>query len=231
MDKVVIIDDFQLFAEGLRQIFIHEGKYSIQLFNSRELSIQNIIKANPTIIIIDDSIPIEIGTFIRKLKRTLPNTKYIMFTANPQYSRIKHLLLLGIHGYLVKNISVDILEECLEVVRKEQVYIHYKISGFLLHSFQTNERNNCNFKGKKEYNRFNFLHESSLTKRECEIVYLLGKGFSNHAIGQELLISETTVKSHVSNIINKLHVEDRLGIVLKALQNGWISIDGDSGKE
>ncbi|WP_062197348.1 response regulator transcription factor [Massilibacterium senegalense] len=229
MDKVVIIDDCQLFAEGLQQIFIQEGKYTVQLFNSHELSVQNIIKADPTIIIIDDSISTKIGTLIRQLMQKLSNTKYVMFTTDPQYSRIKSLLYLGIHGYLVKSISMDTLSECLEVVSNDQIYIHYKISSYLLRAVRTNGQNNHNLQSKAMH-RFHFSHESPLTKRECEIVYLLSEGLSNRAISQELLISETTVKSHVSNIIHKLHVENRLGVVIKALKNGWISFAGESGR-
>jgi len=229
MDKIIIIDDCQLFAEGLQQIFRQEGKYTVQLFNSHELSVQKIIKADPAIIIIDDSISTEIGTLIRQLIQKLSNTKYVMFTTDPQYNRMKRLLYLGIHGYLVKNISMDTLSEYLEVVRNDQIYIHYQISSYLLRAFRTNEQNNRNFQA-KAMNHFYFPQEPSLTKRECEIVYLLSEGLSNRAISQELLISETTVKSHVSNIINKLHVEDRLGVVIKAFKNGWISFDGESYK-
>lgn len=221
MNKVIIIDENRLFAEGVKYILMENNKVTdVHLLSIQEATFQVIQNLEPKFVLIDDSISIN---FI-KLIKNIEDLKIIMLTTEPKYDYVQTLLNLGVHGYLLKDISINTLYECIDVVEKGESYIHYKLSNMLLNTYPT-KRNSHNETLSESLTDANFSAHHFLTKRECEVLQLLSEGLSNRLIGQELSISEATVKQHISRMFNKLEVNDRLSLVLKAIKHGWVDID------
>lgn len=221
MNNIAIIDDHQLFREGLRQILIQDQDSNVQSYSSQALSIQDVIQTAPDVILLDDSISENPFKLIRLFSKKLANTKIVMLTINPQRDRVLKALDLGINGYILKDTDIHTLYECLKTVDNNQNYIHHKISNILLEEYRkitSSPTDTISIQEDLAYLPPYHL----LSKRECEILQLLSEGMSNRAIGHELSISEMTVKNHVSNIMKKINVRDRTGAVLKAIKLGWV---------
>lgn len=229
MERIVVIDDCQLFAEGMKQILMQDKNSNVKIFNSKKVTIEDIERFNPDFVLIDDSNSVSLLKFIRYVLKELPHTSIIMLTLETDKKRIWELLNLGVNGYLLKDTNIHTLYECLDVVNSGQIYLHYKISNLLLSDQQHADIKCLDLKNSQK-NIMNSTTDHLLTKREFEILQLLTEGLSNREISQDLLISEATVKNHVSNIITKFKVSDRLGIVLKALKNGWVHINHNHTK-
>ena len=127
---------------------------------------------------------------------------------------------IGVNGICLTDIDEQYLLYIVRQVQDGQFFLDSRLTNLII---QENTRLLENGKKKKEldYETKNNL----LTKREIEILQLLARGHSNIQIGSELYISSKTVKNHVSNIIQKLQVSDRLNAVIFALKNNWISLD------
>ncbi|HSH25288.1 MAG TPA: response regulator transcription factor [Massilibacterium sp.] len=221
MNNIAIIDDHQLFREGIRQILIQDQSSDVQSFGSQSLSIQDVISIEPNLILLDDAISENPFKLIRLFHKKLPNTKIVMMTIVPEYERVLKALDLGVDGYILKDTDIETLYQCLSIVDNGENYIHHKISNILLEEYR--KITSSNTYQAQERNELAYCPPYHLlSKRECEILQLLSEGLSNRAIGHELSISEMTVKNHVSNIMKKINVRDRTGAVLKAIKEGWV---------
>ncbi|PGM51101.1 hypothetical protein CN946_20235 [Bacillus sp. AFS053548] len=154
------------------------------------------------------------------LKLRDQNINIVIIKNNMDYKEIESLMKLGVNGICLTDIDEEYLLYIVRKVQNGQFFLDSRLTNLII---QENTRLLENGKKKKEldYEAMNDL----LTKREIEILQLLVQGYSNIQIGSELFISSKTVKNHVSNIIQKLQVTDRLNAVIFALKNNWISLD------
>ncbi|PEK98995.1 response regulator transcription factor [Bacillus sp. AFS017336] len=146
--------------------------------------------------------------------------KIIIIKNNIDYREIVDLMSIGVNGICLTDIDEQYLIQIVKQVQNGQFFLDSRLTNKIV---QENNRLIESGRKRKEldYKAMNNL----LTKREIEILDLLGKGYSNVQIGDELYISSKTVKNHVSNIIHKLQVSDRLNAVIFAIKNNWISLD------
>jgi two-component system response regulator DegU len=120
--------------------------------------------------------------------------------------------------------DADTLIEAVKVVADGGSYLHPKVTHNLVNEFRrlatSNGQDVLNQRLQPEIRRP--LH--ILTRRECEVLQMLADGKSNRGIGEALFISEKTVKNHVSNILQKMSVNDRTQAVVVAIKNGWVEV-------
>ncbi len=159
---------------------------------------------------------------------TNPEAKIIILSIHDEEAYVFKTLQSGASGYLLKEMDVDSLVEAISVVAHGGAYVHPKVTGKLIDEFRRmrmeKEQHDMNRPFAAMANIEHQIPYHLLTKRECEVLQLMAEGKSNRAIGDRLYISEKTVKNHVSNILQKMKVQDRTQAVVEAIKSGWVRI-------
>jgi two-component system, NarL family, response regulator LiaR len=146
----------------------------------------------------------------RRIKEISPRTQIVILTSYHDDSHVLPAIRAGALSYLLKDVGS---EELLDAVRKAargEASLHPRIAAQLMQSLQAP-------KPDAPPNPF-----ASLSQRELEVLRLVAEGLSNLAIGEKLFISEKTVKSHVGNILGKLHLDDRTQAAVYAWRQGFM---------
>ncbi|MBP0726751.1 response regulator transcription factor [Bacillus sp. RG28] len=221
--KIAIVDDHKLFREGIRRILDFEQSFDVVAEGSDGLEVLKINDEQEVdVFIIDINMPNMNGAAATKsLLEKNPDAKVIILSIHDDESYVTHVLKVGARGYLLKEMDSDTLIEAIKVVSQGGSYLHPKITHNLVEEFRRLSLKEQLFKS-REIEVRRPLH--LLTRRECEVLQMLADGKSNRAIGEALFISEKTVKNHVSNILQKLEVNDRTHAVVTAIRNSWVEI-------
>lgn len=146
--------------------------------------------------------------------------KLFIIKNNIEFNEVKRLIQIGVKGICSTDIDENYLLNAVNQVHNGHIFIEHHTRGKIIKEYLD----------LIEMNRFSLpLNDTEmkkkLTRREIEIIKLLARGYTNIQIGKELFISDKTVKNHISNILEKLEVTDRLNAVLLALRNNWIHLN------
>ncbi|MFT4414421.1 response regulator [Fredinandcohnia humi] len=225
--NIVIIDDHQLFREGVKRILDFEPTFKVVAEGDDGAQAVTLVEQHkPDVVIMDINMPHLNGVEATKqLIETYPDTKVIILSIHDDESYVTHALKTGANGYLLKEMDADSLVEAVKVVADGGSYLHPKVTHNLVKEYRrlavpSGYGAPANPLAVMEIRRP--LH--ILTRRECEVLQLLADGKSNRGIGDDLYISEKTVKNHVSNILQKMNVNDRTQAVVVAIKNGWVEV-------
>lgn len=224
--NIAIIDDHQLFREGVKRILDFEPAFEVVAEGDDGTEALEIVeKNNPDVIIMDINMPNMNGVeATKKLVEANPSVKVIILSIHDDENYVTHALKTGARGYLLKEMDADTLIEAVKVVADGGSYLHPKITHNLVNEFRRLATSGAEggLLGQVQPEIRRPLH--ILTRRECEVLQMLADGKSNRGIGESLFISEKTVKNHVSNILQKMNVNDRTQAVVVAIKNGWVEV-------
>ncbi|QQZ10255.1 response regulator [Heyndrickxia vini] len=222
--KIAIIDDHQLFREGVKRILEFEKTFEIVAEGEDGASaLQLIEQTKPDVVLMDINMPNKNGIeATRQLVETYPDTRVIILSIHDDENYVTHALKTGATGYLLKEMDSDALIDAVKVVAEGGSYLHPKITRNLVEEFRRLANRQSTGTGYQQPEVVRPLH--LLTPRECEVLQLLADGKSNRVIGETLYISEKTVKNHVSNILQKMSANDRTQAVVSAIKNGWVEV-------
>ncbi|WP_315612746.1 response regulator transcription factor [Alkalihalobacillus sp. MEB130] len=225
--KIVIIDDHQLFREGVKRILAMEPEFDIVADGQDGSQAIELVKLHrPDVILMDINMPQMNGVEATKeLIQTFPNAKVLILSIHDDETYVTHVLKTGASGYLLKEMDASALIEAVKVVASGGAYIHPKVTHNLINEYRrlaTEDDIHEESIGYREVEYRKPLH--ILTRRECEVLQLMTDGQSNRAIGESLYISEKTVKNHVSNILQKMNVNDRTQAVVEAIKKGYVIV-------
>jgi len=213
MIKIIIADDHQMVAEGLKTLIESSGDFKVvsTVENGAELlKILNIIV--PDIIMMDIDMPVMNGLeAMSQIKKLYPDQKVIVLSMHEESGLIKKLSDLGAKGFLFKNSDKEELVMAINMVNKGSSYFTSKISLNLINN-RLGSESSSSFDDKK----------SLLTEREIEILKLIAEGLSNKEVGDRLFISHRTVDTHRTNLMKKLEVNNIAGLIRYAIKNGFI---------
>ncbi|MGN1402423.1 MAG: response regulator [Bacillus sp. (in: firmicutes)] len=223
--SIVIIDDHQLFREGVKRILDYETSFEVLAEGDDGSEAINLVETyQPDVVIMDINMPQINGVEATKhLVRQFPKTKVIILSIHDDENYVTHALKTGASGYLLKEMDADALISAVKVVAEGGSYLHPKVTHNLVNEYRRLASDAVVETASA------IAHEIRrplhlLTRRECEVLQLLADGQSNRAIGETLFISEKTVKNHVSNILQKMNVNDRTQAVVTAIKNGWVEV-------
>lgn len=197
--KILIVDDHPLVREGLAAILSTESSIGTveQSANAKE-AINKIINLNPDIVLLDLRLDNECGLdMIPKVREREKHCRFVILTSSSNQNDFKKAEDLGVDGYILKNAYPEEILLGIKLVSRGRKYYDPSILEMML-KLQEN--------GPIE----------ELTPREQDVLRELGKGMSNKQIGQNLFITEYTVKKHVSQILSKLGLTDRTQAALYA---------------
>ncbi|WP_462410968.1 response regulator [Neobacillus sp. Marseille-QA0830] len=223
--KIAIIDDHQLFREGVKRILEFEKSFRVVAEGDDGSEAVTIVEEHrPDVVIMDINMPQVNGVeATRELIDKYPETKVIILSIHDDENYVTHALQTGASGYLLKEMDADALIEAVRVVADGGSYLHPKVTHNLVNEYRklaAGVSHGGSYVQTVEIRRPLHL----LTRRECEVLQMLADGKSNRGIGEALYISEKTVKNHVSNILQKMNVNDRTQAVVSAIKNGWVEV-------
>lgn len=213
--RILIVDDQSLFREGLRTLLSVQPDFEVvgEAVNGEE-ALRQAAKLRPGVILMDLRMPLMDGvTATQRLRETSPQCKVIVLTTFDDDELVFDGLRAGAVGYLLKDVSSEKLFEAIRAANRGEYFLHPSITAKVM----------------AEFSRLSRLAPSPadslaepLSPREMEILRLVATGASNRDIADTLVIAEGTVKNHLTNILGKLNVKDRMHAVLKAREYGLI---------
>jgi DNA-binding NarL/FixJ family response regulator len=210
MISVVIADDQAMVRAGLRLILEAEDDIVVvaEAENGKE-GVRLARREKPDVVLMDVRMPVMDGLEATKLiTDQVEGTRVIVLTTFDLDDYVYGSLRAGASGFLLKDADGDQLVEAIRVVAAGDALIAPSITKRLISEF-ADRPESAEVKGLDE-----------LTEREVEVLGLMAKGLSNAEIGETLFVSETTVKTHVSHILTKLHLRDRVQAVVAAYESG-----------
>lgn len=146
----------------------------------------------------------------RRVKAISPRTRVVVLTSYHQDEHVFPALQAGAISYILKDVKMDALAEALLRAANDEATLHPRVAARVIQEIHAASQ--------EDVNPF-----TELTTREMEVLRLIANGLNNREIAEELVISENTVKGHVSNILSKLHLADRTQAAVYAWQKGIVS--------
>ena len=214
--KILIADDHAVVREGTRRIL--EGEQDLEVVaeaGDGEEAVRLATTVKPDVAIIDISMPKVDGIEATKqIKALSPVITVLILTAYDDDQFIFSLLEAGAAGYLLKSVRGRELIDAVRAVHAGESVLHPSVARKVLNRF-------ASISGKPRKQK----PAEVLSEREIDVLKLATRGLSNQDIAEELCLSRRTVQGHLANIFNKLVVSSRTEAVVRALKEGWITLD------
>lgn len=217
MTTIVIADDHELVRESIASLLREVPSFNIvsQCRNGRQL-VKFVDRFRPNVAVVDISMPELNGIdAARQILKLSPSTRIIALTIYTDEAYVRDMINAGISGYVVKCGAAKDLIEAIRTGSRGKIYFSEEIAD-------TAERIQNN-NGK--YKKGSSLVKRPLTPREREVLQLIGEGYSSLEIASKLYISETTVKSHRNNLMDKLNVRDVAGLTRQAIRLKLVHVE------
>lgn len=208
---LLIIDDHALVRSGIRAYF--ESQSDLEVLAdaaSGEEAIRLAAEYVPDVVLMDLVMPGMDGVeATRRVREVSPHTQVVVLTSYHEDSHIFPAIKAGAISYLLKDIGPAELAEAIRAAARGDAVIHPKVAARMMQELRGNRDQGIN-------------PFTELTDREQEVLKLIAEGLSNAEIANRLVLSEKTIKSHVSNILNKLHLADRTQAAVFAWREGIV---------
>jgi two-component system, NarL family, response regulator LiaR len=216
--RVLLTDDHSIVRKGIRALLATEKDIEVvgEAANGREaLDLEE--KLRPDVVLMDMVMPQMDGIeAIRHITARRPGARILVLTSFAADDKVFPAIKAGALGYLLKDSAPEELVEAIRQVHMGQPSLHPTIARKLLDELSRPASRPPT--------------PDPLTDREVEVLRLVAKGKSNRQIADEMIISEATVRTHVSNILGKLHLASRTEAALYALREGLAFLDDTSGR-
>lgn len=215
--KVMIVDDHALFRRGIHMVLDNEdGIEVVAEAGDGAEAIDKAEEAMPDVVLMDVRMPKRSGIdATASMREILPNTRILMLTVSDEDQDLYESIKAGASGYLLKEISIEEVANAVRAVHAGQSLISPSMASKLLNEFASMVK-----RGEDRQT----LPVPRLTQRELEVLRLVAQGLNNRDIAKELFISENTVKNHVRNILEKLHLHSRMEAVVFAVREKILDI-------
>lgn len=211
--SVLLIDDHQVVRQGLRDFLeLQDDIEVVGEANSGEEGVHLARDLLPDVVLMDLVMPgIDGVETTRRVKDVSPSTRIIVLTSFADDNKVFPAIKAGAISYLLKDISPEDLAHAIRAAQRNEAVLHPEVAAKLMQEFSTPRSTETPLE--------------QLTDREMDVLRLIARGRSNKEIADALVISEKTVKTHVSNILSKLHLADRTQAAIYALRQRLVPID------
>lgn len=210
--SILIVDDHEVVRNGIRSYLETIKDFEVVgEADSGEMAVQMVSELIPDIVLLDLIMPGMDGVeTTRQIKKITPRTQVVVLTSYHEDVHIFPALKAGAISYILKDMKMEKLVEALQRAVRHEVTLHPLVAERVLE----------NIRGDASEEPALF---TELTERELDVLRLIAKGMTNSQIAENLVISENTVKGHVSNILSKLHLADRTQVAVYAWQSGIVN--------
>lgn len=212
--RILIVDDHAVVRKGLSAILETEETFEVvgEAANGNQ-AVWKTRSLQPDVILMDLVMPEKDGiAAIKEIKKDDPQAKILVITSFSEDEKVFPAIKAGALGYLLKDSSPDELMQAIQEIYHGKASLHPTIARKLIMELKEDEPKSQ-------------PSEQVLTAREVDVLNLIAHGLSNQEIANQLMVSETTVRFHVSNILSKLHLANRTQAVLYALKEGYAKLD------
>lgn len=216
--KVLIVDDHEVVRNGVRSFLEAQPDFIVvgEAENGEE-AIELTQKECPDVVLMDLVMPGMQGVeATREVRRVNPETQVVVLTSYHQDDHVFPALKAGAISYILKDAKMSELADALRKGAMGEATLHPQVAARVIREI-------------KGINQEESNPLQELTSREMEILSLIAEGLCNAVIAEQLVISENTVKGHVSNILSKLHLTDRTQAAVFAWKEGVVNNDSTSG--
>ena len=219
--KVLLVDDNRLMLEGLQNLLdAHDIEVAGVAFNGLE-SVELARELEPDVILMDVRMPRCDGlTATRLIKAEMPEVKIVILTTSTDDNDLFEAIKSGACGYLLKSIDTDELVAALNQARQGTPPFSPGLAAKLLEEFARVADPKGPVPSKKSGEPGEAVHGGVLTARQIEVLRLVAGGLSYKEVGARLFLSERTIKYHMAEIMNRLHLENRAQVLAFAGRMG-----------
>lgn len=208
--KVVIADDHPITCLGMKTLLEEDGNYEIigEATSGRE-ALELILKLKPELVLLD----LELGDLdgieiLKKLKKDLPRCKVLIVTVHSENDKIFEAIENNVDGYILKEKASEDMLTAIKEVLVGHCYLDPRITKYALDKVKKDKQS--------------AVIKQKLTKTELETMALVCQGCSNREIAQKLFMAESTVKTHIRNILLKLDKPNRIKAAFYAVEVGLV---------
>ena len=211
MIRLLIVDDHKVVRQGLRFLLQHES--DIEIVGEAadgEQAVASVRRHTPSVVLLDLLMPKMGGlAALRAIREASPHTQVIILTSHEGDDELFEAIKAGATSYVLKTSGVDVVAEAVRSAARGESLLDPRVAAKVLH----------------EMRRGHGREVDALSKREVDVLSGLARGRSNKEIAKDLSIGEETVKTHVSNILSKLHLADRTQAAIYGLQRRLVRLD------
>ena len=213
--RVLLVDDHQMVRQGL--IFFLSTQPEVTIVGEAETgeqALKLIDDLKPDVVLLDLVLPTMGGIdVLREIRRNHPETDVIILSSFVDDEKVKQAIQAGAAGYLMKDVDPDELVSAIRCVRRGELYLHPEAERRLAEAMRP---------GPDDQQE---PLPDILTERERDVLELVTRGLSNQEIADHLSVGLKTVKSHMTNIFQKLALENRVQAALYALRHHIVQLD------
>ena len=211
--RVLVVDDHDLFRTGLRNLLQEEGVNVVGEAENGEDAIRLASELTPDVIIMDLNMPGAGGVeTTRRLSSLAPLSRVVVLTISADDDDVMNAVLAGACGYLLKDSSIQELIAGIRAASEGESLISPQIAAKVLQRLRAQS---------KDADAAETIR-AELSDRELQVLKLIANGKDNAQIARELFISPKTVKNHISNILMKLQIENRIQAAVYAVRSGIV---------
>jgi DNA-binding NarL/FixJ family response regulator len=210
--RVMLVDDHDLFRTGLRNLLEEQGVQIVAEASDGATALSLVRELAPDVVVMDLNMPGMNGIeATREIARLAPLTRVVVLTISDQDGDVMDAILAGACGYLLKDSSIQDLMQGIRAASVGEALISPHIAAKVLQRIRASGIESDSAVGGPE-----------LSDRETEVLRLIANGKDNAEIAAELHISPKTVKNHISNILMKLQIENRIQAAVYAVRRGLV---------
>ncbi len=211
--SVLLIDDHRVVRQGLRDFLeLQDDIEVVGEAGSGEEGVEMARDLLPDVVLMDLVMSgIDGVEATRRLKGVSPTSQVIVLTSFTDDDKVFPAIKAGAISYLLKDVSPEDLAHAIRAARRNEAVLHPEVASKLMQEFSTP--------------RVAEAPVEQLTEREMDVLRLIARGMSNKEIADKLIISEKTTKTHVSNILSKLHLADRTQVAIYALRKRLVPME------
>lgn len=218
--RVLIVDDHPMVRQGLHTFLeLHQEIEVVGEAADGLQAVEQVCQLQPDVVLMDLVMPHLDGiAATRQIRSFSPTTQVLALTGFAEDDKVFPAIEAGALGYLLKDVNPDDLVKAIQAAQRGEVPLHPNITKKLMQQVAARAGQPPTI----ERTEVGETDLAELTERELEVLRLIATGLNNREIAQRLIISEKTVKTHVSNILTKLHLADRTQAAIYALKVGLV---------
>jgi DNA-binding NarL/FixJ family response regulator len=207
--RVVLVDDHPVYRQGLAKLLVECGVDVVAQAGNGADALQIVEETAPDVIVMDLNMPGMTGVDVtRRLIERAPSSKVLVVSVSAQEEDVTEAILAGASGYVLKDGPVEEVVAGIQAAAAGESLISPRIATMLLRRIRTDEPAESDA-----------APRTPLSERELEVLQLVAEGKGNHEIGETLFIGQSTVRNHISSILMKLQVENRVQAAVRAVRD------------
>jgi DNA-binding NarL/FixJ family response regulator len=212
--RVLLVDDHALVRDGIRSLLEARGVEVVGEAGDGQEAVAAAVRLRPDVILMDITMPRMNGLeATRLIKARMPQVKIVILTVSDDDRMLFEAIKSGAQGYLLKDLRADEFFRLLSGLERGEAPLSRSLAARILEEFA------------RQHQGRGLGGPEDLTEREWEVLRAVSAGASNREVAARLHISENTVKFHMKNILDKLHLRNRAEVVAYAARKGWLPPD------